>query len=443
LFTLYKALSAVELARSAEAALGRPVVPVFWVAGDDHDFAEANHCFILDQQGDLQQIDLRERDPKAPLTPLYREQLGPQVEAALERLRGTLPESEFRESVIDWLIRHYRPDTDFASAFSGAMAELLGAHGLVVFNASHVAAKRAMAPWLRRALTEATALDRALASRAGELLAAGREVPVTVGEGATPVMMEGALGRDRLVFRDNQYATRRAGESWEATQLTELVERAPERFSPNVLLRPVLEAAILPTLAYVGGPSELAYLEQSDPLYQGLGVTSQARVPRWSGRVIEARVRRTLDKLDITADALGREAARLEADLLREGIPAQTRAALEKLRSEIQKQYEAIVSGAVEVDPTLQKPVESARNTALAGLTDVEKRLLAHLKKRNDIAMSQLARARTSLFPRDQPQERLVASISFLARYGPPFVDQALDAVRSWIASLEPAQRQS
>ncbi|MBI4500065.1 MAG: bacillithiol biosynthesis cysteine-adding enzyme BshC [Gemmatimonadetes bacterium] len=443
LFTLYKALTASAFARSLEGIVHRPVIPVFWVAGDDHDFAEANHCYVLDAQGELAELELRRRDPNSALVPLYKEPLGPEIEPALERLDAALPESEFRASARDWLRRHYQPSANFASAFAGGLAELLGSQGVVVFQPSHPAAKRRMAPVLARALTDARALDHALSKRAKALVAAGREAPVTVGDGATLVMIEARLGRDRLVLNDGRYTTRRTGETWEPAVLSGLLDREPDRFSANVLLRPVVEAAILPTLAYVGGPGELAYLEQADPLYERLGVHPQARLPRWSGRALEPRVLRALEKYHVSADVLIREGARLEAELLREEIPPRAREAFQSLRQGIQTHYSTILAAATQVDPTLQKTVESARNAALAGVQDVEKRVVAHLKKRNDVATAQLTRARTSLAPQGRPQERVLGVVSFLARYGTPFIDQAMGAVAAWAESLEPAHRGS
>ncbi|MBI4421177.1 MAG: bacillithiol biosynthesis BshC, partial [Gemmatimonadetes bacterium] len=166
LFTLFKALSAVALARVIERQVREPVVPVFWVAGDDHDFAEANHCFVLNQQGDVTRLELRQREPQAPLTPLYREPVGPEVARLLERVASETPESEFRPGVLAWLERYYRPETDLATAFAGALAELMGPAGLVVLRASDGAVKGLMSPWIASALRQAGDLDRALAERA-------------------------------------------------------------------------------------------------------------------------------------------------------------------------------------------------------------------------------------------------------------------------------------
>src|SRR3990172_6803376 len=190
LFTLHKALTTVALAREATVSLGHAVVPVFWVAGDDHDFAEGNQAHVLTASNDVEHLVLRERDASAPLTPLYREPVGDDIARLLDVLRVKLPETEFRSGVLEWLERHYRPDTDLASAFARAVSDLLGPLGLVVFQPTHPAAKRAMAPWLLRVLEAAAALNDALVATAEDLQRAGRPAPVTVGDGATMVMIE-------------------------------------------------------------------------------------------------------------------------------------------------------------------------------------------------------------------------------------------------------------
>ena len=439
LFTLYKALSTVALAHALERRWGEPVVPVFWIAGDDHDFAEANHCHVLNTQGDVERLELRARPPEAPLTPLYREPVGPEIAEILERLTLITPESEFRPAVLDWLARHYRSDADLSSAFGGALGELLGSTGLVVFQASHPDVKKRMIPWLRQALEQAAELDRALASRAAQLADDAQAAPVAVGDGATTVMLEGALGRDRLLLDGDGFTTRRAGERWTRSELLRLLDREPERFSPNVLLRPVVEAAILPTAAYVAGPGELAYLAQTEPINRALGVEPQARIARWSGRVIEARVQRTLDKFSVTAARLAPEQDGLEADLARGDLPAEARDALAALREGIESEYQRLLGPATGIDPTLKKPVESARNSALVGVADIEKRLIAHLKRQNEVVAGQLARARSALYPLGRAQERVLNVASFLVRYGDDFVAQAQDTItRSW-GNLEPA----
>lgn len=436
LFTIYKALTAVALARDAEARLGRPVVPVFWVAGDDHDFAEANHLFLLAASNDVQRVTLRERGASAPLTPLYREPVGSEIEQVFAAVMASTPETEFRPNVLAWLRRHYRPQSDLATAFSHAMAELLADQGLVIFQPTHAAAKRVMAPLLLRLLECAVELDQALADRARELEAAGSPAPVPVGDGTTTIMLEAAMGRDRLVLQGGSFATRRTGERWTAADLQRVARETPERLSPNVLARPAVEAALLPTLAYVAGPGELAYLPQAAPIYRALDAPPQAAVPRWSGRVIETRVAKVLDKFGITADALNRPEGQLEAELVRGEIPATAREALDALRLTIGREYDRLTEATLAIDPTLRKPVESTKHSGLASLTDIEKRLVSHLKQQNAILLSQLAKARNNLFPQGRPQERVLNVTPYLIRYGPAFVRDALAACEPHVNAL-------
>lgn len=434
LYTVYKALSAVALAEHLERILHRPVVPVFWVAGDDHDFLESAQTFTLSAAGDVARLALPARAADAPLTPMYREPLGPAVLELLAEFWATQPPTEFRPAIEAWLARHYAPERTVADAFAGAVAELLGPLGVVVFQPTHPAAKAAMAPYLLRSLELAASIDGRLADRATTMAAAGRPAPVPVGEGAALVMLEGAAGRDRLLTEDGTFHLRRSGERFSLGELARLAERSPERLSPNVLLRPVVEAALLPTVAYVGGPGELAYLPQCAPIYEAHGIPPQVPVPRWSGVVLETRTRKVLEKYGIAVDDLRLPEGQLEQRLVRGELSPEALAALGTLRETLEREYDVLRDAAVAVDPTLRKPVESTRNAALAGMREVEKRLLSHLKQRNDTLVQQLARTRAALFPLAKPQERILGAPAFLTRYGEGFLTTVLDAVRQWVA---------
>src|SRR2546430_5095232 len=150
------------------------VVPVFWVAGDDHDFAEANHTWFLNAGGDLVQIVLRERAADAPLVPVAREPCGPEIVAALAQLKDGTPETEFKAGVIEWLERWYRPDATLADAFAGALDAVLGSRGLVVLRPHDAGAKRAAASWVLK----------------------GLDLPLA--DGYTPVVIQARQGPDRL-----------------------------------------------------------------------------------------------------------------------------------------------------------------------------------------------------------------------------------------------------
>ncbi|NNG17146.1 MAG: bacillithiol biosynthesis cysteine-adding enzyme BshC [Gemmatimonadales bacterium] len=435
LYTIYKALSAGALATRLEARWETPVVPVFWVAGDDHDFAEANHTTWLRADGSLCSETLRTRPPEAPLTPMYREPLGPEVLQLLESLAADLASHPFGQTTIDWLAQHYHPENTFSGAFGSALAELLAPFGVVCFDSTHPAVKRMAAGTIVTAAGLARDLDRDLAARAGALESAGIHPGVTVGEAASLIMLEGRLGRDRLMLDGQSLVTRRSHERFDLDQLQAIAAEEPQRFSPNVLLRPVVESALLPTVAYVAGPGELRYLELTQPIYQRLRLVQQTAIPRWSGMVVPRRVDRVLEKFGAELDQLLEPDQALEARVVQGHMPPEAVQALVALRESIEAGYDAIQRVGIHIDPTVEKPIARIRNQALKGVADAEHRLTSHLKRREKTELAQIERARSAVFPHGKPQERVLGIASLLAQYGPELLDQLAGVIGEWYAS--------
>ncbi len=435
LYTVYKALSTAALARVLERQWQRPVVPVFWVAGDDHDFAEASQASWISAEGGLVTAALPPRPPTAPLTPMYRQPLGPEVATILESLAADLGASEFRDATLDWLRRHHQPQATVAGSFGGALAELLAPVGVAVLDSTHPTVKRAAARHLVRALGLARELDRDLAHRAEELRLGGFDPGVPVGDGATLVMLEGAQGRDRLMIDNGGFMTRRGRERFDLAGLQNIAATEPQRLSPNVLLRPVIESALLPTVAYLAGPGELRYLTLTPPVYERMRTPRQLALPRWSGILVEPKVERVLQKFGIDLDDLLAPAGALEAKLVRSQLPEAAVHAIAQLRVALESGYEALGRSATEIDPTLARPVLGARNQGLGGVNDIERKLMQHLKRRQEIELGQITKARAMVLPDNKPQERVLTIAPFLARYGPSLVLELSEAIEGWYAS--------
>ena len=444
LYTIHKALSAAALAEVLGRRWDRKVVPVFWVAGDDHDFTEANHASWLNADGALVTAVLRERPPDAPLLPLYREPLGPEVDGVLAQLEADLPPAEHREGTLDWLRRHFRPDKTVAGAYGSALAELLAPFGIVCLDSTHAAVKKAAGPLLVDALRKAADIERLLDERSGDLVGQGTDPGVAAADGATLVMVEAALGRDRLVRTDGGFVTRRAHERFGLADLERLAQQEPQRLSPNVLLRPVVESALLPTVAYVAGPGELRYLPLCRPLYESLGVVPQLPVPRWSGMLVEHRVDRVLEKFGATLEELLQPGHALESRVVRSQLPSETITTLERLRGELAAGYDTLANVARTIDPTIEKTIQNVGKQAQSGTQEVERKMVQHLRKRSEVEMSQVERARTAVLPGGKPQERLLTVAPFLARYGPELLQQLKQEMVTWYSrALEGASHSS
>jgi bacillithiol biosynthesis cysteine-adding enzyme BshC len=356
----------------------------------------------------------------------------------LERLELALAQTEFGGQVIELFRRWSRPEANLAESCAHVLAELLAPFGVLIFDATHPAVKRAQTPQLLKALERSERLDRTLAERHARLSAEGRDPGVTVGDAATLVMFEGTQGRDRLVARSPGFQTRRSQERLSLAEIERFAAQEPGRFSPNVLLRPAIESALLPTVAYLAGPGELRYLALAETVYPVLDLPRQTPLPRWSGVLVDARVDRVLRKYKATLEELLEPGQRLEARVIRDQLPAEAREALEALRNSLTTNYRALEGAAAAIDPTIVKSIRNLAGQAATGVEEAEKKLVNHLKKRQEVETQQIARARELVLPLGRPQERVHTVAPWLARYGPSLLTELEATVEGWYrAGLE------
>lgn len=439
-YAVTKALSARGLAIALERRWGRPVVPIYWVPGDDHDFDEVAGVQWLGWDGSLHGAALPGRPAGASLAPMFRQPLGEAITSVLQAFESSFPEGPPRTEVVEWLTRHYRPDQTVAGAFGNAMAELLAPLGVLCLDGSHRAVKVAAAPLILRALEHPDAIEALLVARAATLASEGRPASVPVGDGASLVFLDGPAGRDRLVITGGAFVTRRARSFHSLADLRQLAASEPERLSGNVLLRPIVESAILPTVAYCAGPGELRYFALAEPLYELLGVPRQSPLPRWSGMIVEPRVTRVLGKFKTSLEELRSDGNGLEKRLAREALPQGTEPAIAALKDAIDSTYLPVIRAATAVDPNLERPATSARRQALRTVEQLEKKLLRHAMRRESVELDQVARARLSVRPEGKPQERVLSMAGFLARYGMGLLPAMATHIEVWHAgALEAA----
>ncbi len=432
LYTIYKALSARAMAALLEERWQRPVVPVFWLAGDDHDHAEGAETRWFGLDGTLVAAALTPRPPEAPQRPMFREPVPPETAGLMTEMAAAFPPGPARDQTLAWLARHYRPDGTLAAAFGGALAEILGPLGIICFDPTGAPAKRAAAPTVLAAIHRAKELDSLLVAKAADLEAHGRAVSVKVGDGATLAFLDGPNGRDRLMTEPAGFRTRRGGAGVSPQELDRIAREEPARLSPNVLLRPVVESALLPTVGYIAGPGELKYLALADVLYPALDVPRQAAIPRWSGVLVEPRVARSLEKFGTTVGEVFEAGAEVEQRVVHGLAPADFAPAFAEAKEAVATAYDRIVDVARAIDPTLERPATASRGGAESGLADLEKRLLQAQKRRQGEVMAQWERARTAIRPSGAPQERVVGLPAFAGRYGFEFLPALADWIVTW-----------
>ncbi|HSM36675.1 MAG TPA: bacillithiol biosynthesis cysteine-adding enzyme BshC [Longimicrobiales bacterium] len=434
LMGLYKMLSAVRLARDLEEAMDAPVAPAFWVASDDHDWDEARRTWLLDSSNTLVEIALPPGDADAARPAMADRPLGPAVREALDALEGALPETDFSAPLLAALREAYTPEATVAGAFEHWFGALAGRLGVLFVDPAGEATRAASEPILLAELAAAERQERRLADRSTELVEAGYHAQIPVLEGGTNLHLAGPAGRERL-FRDgDRFRMRASGTVLDGDEVRERARQA-RALSAGVGLRPVLESAILPTLAYVGGPAEVAYFAQIEPLFAEHDLEPPIVVPRFSVTLVEGKVGKVLDRFDLEPADFDRPAHEIAARVLRDELPEDVAEALKALRGSLGEAYARLGEAVKSVDPTLSGAVASARNAALGETREIEKRIARHAEDRRDIAIEQLRKAEVNLVPGGKPQERVLNALQYLARYGPGLLDDVLAAMGSLVGA--------
>lgn len=404
IYTTAKALSALALADAIEQATGIPTAAIFWAATDDADFAEAATTVVV-VDGEAEELRIP-RNPDTDGRPLFAVPL-PSVDALIARLEAASG-SAIDPHPISLVRQSYRSGHTIGSAYVELLADLLGPLGITVLDAGHPAVRVAAHDLLCRALHKAALIERATQARDGAIRSAGFEPQV-----------ESLPGRS-LVFDLRSSKLRVPLEA--SARVAR--EAAPGDLSPNVLLRPVVERSILPTVAYVAGPGELAYFAQSSAVAEALGVAAPLGVPRWSVTIVEPHVDRIAVELGIKLSDLA-ALHNVEAQLARRVVPDAVSEEMRALRGAIDErlydlQQEVASEPAV---PLSVEAVEGARRSLQLRVDRLERRVLAAAKHADRTRLRRVAAAAASLYPMSKRQERAANLIPFLARYGMSLID--------------------
>ncbi|MFC1661607.1 bacillithiol biosynthesis cysteine-adding enzyme BshC, partial [Gemmatimonadota bacterium] len=426
LFSLYKALTALRLAEALEPILHRPVLPLFWVASEDHDWAEVDHTHLVNLDNELRTV--RVPAPTGPANrPLHRIVLADGLDSAMSEFQQCLPETEFSGPLMELARDSYNSDRTLPGGFRALLEQLLSDLPLLFVDAGDPSLKQASLSVLLRELEGAEEHEFLLNRVSSRLAMDGYHIQVPILAGGVNLFLEGSEGRDRLYRDGSGFRLHHAGQRMSGSDIRSLAEADPSLLSPNVLLRPVVESTLFPVVSYVAGPGEIAYYAQLKDFFATHGIRMPVIHPRFSVTLVEPKIGKVLEKFHLSLDAVHRPHHELAGEIAREEVPPEVRRALGEIRGAIGKGSGALLGAVRGVDPTLKGPVTHARNSAFAAFDDAERKILQAVKRENEIALGQLEKAQIHLFPLGKPQERVLNAFYYLTRYGPELIPALLD----------------
>jgi bacillithiol biosynthesis cysteine-adding enzyme BshC len=420
LFSIFKALTAVKLAEQATAT-GVDCVPIFWLATEDHDLAEVNHVALASEHG-LPELLAVESHGVAD-APVGAVKFGPEIEPVVERAATLLGDSE----VAAWLREAYRPGESLGSAFALLFARLFADWGVVLLDPADKDFHDLAKPLFRAAIERASELDEDLLARGKALETAGYHQQVKV-TSATTLLFEVKNGARTVVRRRNNGTSGVNGHGAEFAvgeerisqeELLERIEQAPEKFNPNVLLRPVVQDYLLPTLVYTGGAAEVAYFAQVAVVYEKLLGRITPILPRFSATLLEPKPERILARYQLSLPDLFLGPEKVREAIAARSLPSDLQTRFTEAYASVDQSMAALRESIGKLDSTLIDTAESTRTSMSHQIERLRSRVARAELLRNEVVTRHADALSHALFPHKALQEREVAGVSFVARYGP------------------------
>jgi bacillithiol biosynthesis cysteine-adding enzyme BshC len=413
-YTWLKAMTAIALAEKFEHDTGIPAVPIFWAATDDADFAEASFTTVA-VGAECRHLSIDRAGPDG----LVMSEMPLGDVSAVRQVFLEATRSAPGRDLVDAVVNAYRKDATVGSAYVELLRHVLEPLGMPVLDAWHPAVRGAARPALVEALGRAATIDEAVSMRSVSIERAGYRAQVA------------RVARLSLVFRSANGVKERVplSQAGDAARRDDLV------LSSNVLLRPVVERKILPSIAYVGGPGEIAYFAQVSAVAESMGVATPLVVPRWSATIVEPAVDRMLGRLGMMIEDV-RVPHRAEKRIGERAMPAGVRDGIAALTSSVESGMNAIASAAMGASLTTPEVLEGARKQLKHRIERLERRVRAAATRQETDAVRDLAAIRATIVPEGERQERRLNFIPFLARYGEPLIARLREGARQHAATL-------
>ena len=429
LYSVYKALTAVKMAECLRSD-GTNAVPVFWMATEDHDLAEVSNAFVVDSVGKLSEERFAPVGSDEGL-PVGNVLLNDSVVTAIDRLFDSLPRTEFSEELRSELRKCWMPGKNFGEAFGSFFCRLLGKFGLVIVDPLDSGLKRMAAPLYVEAIRRSNAIVSALTNRSSELTAAGYHSQVLIEDGYFPLFWHSDNGV-RIALRrtsDGRLQAKGRRERFTEDELVEIAAAEPGRFSPGVMLRPVVQDHLFPTICYFGGSAEVAYFAQNSEVYRILGRPVTTIIHRQSLTIVEPKHARSLEKYGLNFNDLFAGEDEIIRRVLDEFVDPATAQLFSDIEEKINAELERLDEAISKLDPTLAENLATRRRKINYHVGALRKKYYSRRAVTEEVIDRRVKAALTALLPDGQLQERVVNIVSFLDRFGPGFVDWIYDSI--------------
>lgn len=425
LFVAYKAITTILAAKEAAEELHRPVVPLFWIAGEDHDWDEVNHTFILNRTGEISRIKLDKGEGLRSSVSDIKVDEG-SWQQAIEQLDSLLQESDFKPQMMEFVREASRSGGSMTDAFANLMGALFGRFGLILLDSADPALRRLEQPFFASLIDKNDELEQAYQTAAADITASGYELQADVSPGGANLFYIHEGARLLLHKKDGQFTDRKENISFSRAELLEQLKNHPERFSNNVLTRPLMQDYVLPVLATVLGQGELAYWAIPRRAFEVLGGRMPLIIPRMSFTVVEGTLHKHMDKYSLTFEDVRQGLDHKRQEWLAAQDELELGRRFEETKAAFSAMYEPLIEQLGTIQAGLLKLGNNNKDKILEQIQFLQNKAQDAMEKQNEAAIRQWERIELSLMPQGKLQERVYNMMYYLNRYGTAWLDELM-----------------
>ncbi|MCP4728048.1 MAG: bacillithiol biosynthesis cysteine-adding enzyme BshC [bacterium] len=420
LYTVYKAMTAVKLAEKIESRFDVPVVPVFWIEVDDHDFDEVRNFSVMSPSGEVRKMEYDDGNKDGSL-PVWKRKIDDSFVSILNGFSEIFGDTDNSRDTIGALSEIFKTGKSMPEVFREFFREYFPDVPLLFIDPSDPDVKETAKPFFRDIISRRVEVSKALNDQNDGLVSKGYKPQVELREGIVRLFNFNGEERKRLSQDD-------FGEGEEA--VNEFVENNYRGLSGDVLTRPLLQDYLLPTIAYVAGPSELAYMGQLKKLYSLQGLTMPVIYPRWSGTLIDKRTKKTIEQLEFkVSDFIELTEREIVERIFKETDTAEYDGLFERTRIELQANLDDIRELAANIDKSLVNMVESQGKKLNFQVDKIREKIMNALKNSDKQMKEKCRRTSNTISPGNKPQERVFTILNYLLRYGREFPEFLIEKI--------------
>ena len=422
LYTIYKALTAIKLAEYLNQNGRGSFVPIFWLAADDHDLAEIDHITLLNKNNQIEKIQCVSNPLSAKL-PASKILLTQEINKCVQQLEKLSHDSEFKLEIISHLRETYEPDQSYADAFGKWMTHLFKSYGLIFIDATHQGIKELGKSVFLREIAENSPSTLCAFETSKKLKQAKYNCQIQLREGILNLFFAESE-RQSIGIKKDGYIIKDTQQAYSRDELLSLFEKKPYLCSPNVLLRPIYQDAILPTVAYIGGPAEVAYFAQMKSIYDKFSIPMPIIYPRTSMTIIENNIKSIFQKHNLNVQDFWNDFEITVQTLIKKHIPQSVAKVFSTATSHLKQDFKSIKKEIGSLEPGLEYSADFSLEKINQQFKYLEKKIFKASKKQNDILIQQLNKVKNNLYPANHLQERVLNVVPYLIKYGYPFMDR-------------------